>query len=280
MITGSTGFIGAWLMKTAPAGFEIYTPCRYDLENRSHLHMAPYIIHAAGYAAPSLFTKNPVDTIQVNTDLTNSLLKHLAPGGSFLFCSSSEIYKGLTHAATEDEIGTTTPYHPRACYIEGKRCGETIVNAYRAAGIYAMSARIGLTYGPGTRKHDARVMNQFIEQALTKKRIDLADNGIAEVTYGYAADMAKMLWNILLKGTQPVYNVGGADSTHIAALAMGIVKRTDATEIIIPQSPVGVSQTRMDLTRYYEEFGRPEYTSWDDGLAATIDYQRSLYGAV
>ena len=67
---------------------------------------------------------------------------------------------------SESDIGTTTPLHPRASYIEGKRGGETICNAYRSQGVRAVSARLALAYGPGTRKGDKRAMNSFIEKAL------------------------------------------------------------------------------------------------------------------
>lgn len=276
LIAGATGFIGSHLNATVPDSFDIYTPSHQDLvEEDVLLPQSDYIIHAAGYAAPSIFMKNPVDTVAVNTTTTIRLLKHLKPGGAFLYCSSSEVYKGLSHYATEDEIGTTTPYHPRAAYIEGKRCGEVIVNAQRSKGIRAMSARIGLTYGPGTRKHDARVMNQFIEQALTTGKIQLIDDGSSGVCYCYAQDLMKMLWKILLHGTEAVYNVGGQDRMSIAELAMKISALTGAS-VMLGNQP-GVPQTKMNLQRYTEEFGPPEYTDFDEGLKATIDFQRKLY---
>jgi nucleoside-diphosphate-sugar epimerase len=277
MIVGATGFIGKHLVASAPDDVEIWSPCRNDLEGRSSMHLAEYIIHAAGYAAPSIFMKNPEDTILVNTKTTVDLFECLVSDRchGFLYCSSSEVYKGLSHYATEDEIGTTTPYHPRAAYIEGKRCGEVIVNAQRSKGIRAMSARIGLTYGPGTRKHDARVMNQFIEQALTTGKIQLIDDGSSGVCYCYANDLMKMLWRILLHGTEAVYNVGGQDRMSIAELAMKISALTGAS-VMLGNQP-GVPQTKMNLQRYTEEFGPPEYTDFDEGLKATIDFQRKLY---
>jgi UDP-glucuronate decarboxylase len=262
-----------------PEHLEVYRPSRRDFAEPSYLHAAPYVIHAAGYAAPSIFMKNPVDTIKVNTGLTIQLLEHLTEGGRFLFCSSSEVYRGLSHPALESEIGTTTPYHPRASYIEGKRSGEVIVNAYRESGVRAITARIGLTYGPGTRKHDARVMNQFIEQALTTGKIKLADDGSGSVTYCYAPDLAKMLWNVLMRGVHGVYNVGGTQSMTIAELAVQIGRLTGA-EILTSNGVIGTSQTRMDMSRYNNEFGVPEYTSFEDGLKATIAYQRNLYGII
>ena len=277
VIAGATGFIGSHLLTTVPDGWDVYRASHEALTTGKILPWpsADYVIHAAGYAAPAIFMKHPEDTILVNTYTTLKVLKCLKPGGAFLYCGSSEVYKGLKHYATEDEIGTTTPYHPRAAYIEGKRCGEVIVNAQRTKGIRAMSARIGLTYGPGTRKHDARVMNQFIEQALTTGKIQLIDDGSSGVCYCYATDLMKMLWRILLHGTEAVYNVGGQDRMSIAELAMKISALTGAS-VVLGNQP-GVPQTQMNLDRYAEEFGPPEYTNFDEGLKQTIDYQRTLY---
>ena len=91
---------------------------------------------------------NPAATIKVNTTATATLLQKLRPGGAFLFLSSSEIYSGLKKSlVNESDIGTSTPLHPRSSYIEGKRCGEAICNAYRAQGVRAVSARLALAYG-------------------------------------------------------------------------------------------------------------------------------------
>jgi nucleoside-diphosphate-sugar epimerase len=236
-----------------------------------------YIIHAAGYASPAIFTKQPIDTIQINTETVIKLIQHLKPEGSFLFCSTSEVYKGLyDRPVTEDDIGTTNPQHERSCYIEGKRCGEAIIHAYRERGIRAMSARISLAYGPGTKKSDGRVLNQFVEQALTKGRIDPLDNGSARPTYCYIDDTIEMLWNILLHGTQEVYNVGGISEISLSLLAQKIGHMT-GVRAIIPHSPEGQPQVKMDLTRYQKEFGKTDYVGLDEGLRATIAYQRALY---
>ena len=281
LLTGSSGFIGSHLFSSAPDDIELITISHRTLANPSFdLPKVDYIIHAAGYAAPSLFMKQPLETIQVNTTSIFRLLGCFKDTkGTFLFCSSSEIYRGLTHAATEDEIGTTDPYHPRACYIEGKRCGETIMHYCRDLGFRAMSARIGLTYGPKTKAHDARVLNQLIEQALVSKKILLKDNGSATVSYTYSDDLAKMLWNLVLNGTQPVYNVAGNHTTTIRELALRIGLLLDV-DVSIPSGPDGSGQAQMNLNRYYTEFGEPAYTSFADGLSRTIDYQRGLYGVL
>ncbi len=118
MVTGSSGFIGRTL-QTSLTGIKhggVYHVSHKQLEN-FELPQVDYIIHAAGYAAPAIFTKQTIETIQVNTDTIIKLIQHLKPEGSFLFCSSSGIYKGIDHLATEDDIGTTNPQHGRSAYI-------------------------------------------------------------------------------------------------------------------------------------------------------------------
>lgn len=280
-IAGATGLIGSHLIATAPTNFNIYAPSHECLASSwIPLPSADIVIHAAGYGQPSLFMADPIDTIRVNTDTTIRLLRSLNPGGSFLFCSSSEVYNGLSELASEDDIGTTTPQHIRSGYIEGKRCGEAIVNAFRSKGVRAMSARIALAYGPGTKQHDVRVISQLIEQALVNGEIRLRDKGEAVRTLCYVRDTVEIMWNIIEKGTQAVYNVGGPTVVSIAQIATIIADKTGA-KLVIPQiesSLAGAPQeVRVDFTRIMTEFGKTNYVSLEDGLQNTIDWQRRFH---
>ena len=185
---------------------------------------ADFVIHAAGYGQPGRFLEAPLKTILLNTTATAALLGRVAPGGGFLFVSTSELYSGCPAGPTrEDQIGTTGPDHPRAAYIEGKRCGEALCHAARAAGVPARIGRLALAYGPGTLPGDRRVLNAFIERAL-QGRLTLQDHGAARRTYCYVADAVTMLWRILLDGREAVYNVGGTSGTTIADLARAIAR--------------------------------------------------------
>jgi len=241
-----------------------------------------YIIHAAGYGQPQMFSKDKVKTININTRTTNDLLEYaLKPDGKFLFISTSEVYSGAKMPLggySETDIGTTTPQHPRACYIEGKRCGEAIVTAYREQGYDAKIARLALAYGPGTKKGDTRVLNQFIEQALTTGEIRMKDKGEAMRTYLYVEDCAEMMLDILFKGTQPVYNVGGISRTSIQDLALLIGK---ITECDVSWSDDGIKgapdDVKLSLALTLTEFPKT-FVSLDEGLKKTIEYQKQLYG--
>lgn len=304
LVTGATGLLGTHFLATLALLKEHGT----NIQVSGHCHSEPAdytkeiakkgsfflepaygppyydaIIHASGYAQPSVFTVNPAETISINTTLTQKLFKtFLLPRGKFLFVSSSEVYSGLFDRVDEFDIGTTGPNHPRACYIEGKRCGEAIVNAYRQAGVDAKSARLGLTYGPGTRQNDQRAMSGFIRQALEDKHVRMLYPGREPRSFCYVRDAVEMMWNVLLHGTKPVYNVGSPFVTNMKNVASTIAYITESDLSLPAQSNElpGSGDVRMDVSLIESEFGAPNYVSLEEGLRRTVDWNKGFYGSV
>lgn len=241
-----------------------------------NIHLIPdasqdIIYHGAGYGQPMKFIADKIKTIEINTKTTIELFKKLKPGGKFLYVSTSEVYSGARTPYKEDVLGTTTPSHSRACYIEAKRCGEAICHAYRDLGFDVKIARLSLAYGPAKRG-DSRVLNQFIEQGLTGN-ITLRDGGHALRTYCYVKDAAELMWKILLQGKQTVYNVGGFSTVSILELAEQIGKIMNATvtlpdlDTTLDGAPENVC---LDMNRTLDEFPDQSFTNLDKGLRATI----------
>lgn len=246
------------------------------------LPQAHIIVHAATYGQPVLFMANVKATLKLNTTAVFVLLEKLLPGGRFLFVSSSEVYSGLTDTPfSENQIGTTNTTHPRASYIEAKRCGEVICNAYRDTGIAAKSVRLSLAYGPGTRVGDKRAIYTFIEKGLKEKEIRLLDRGEAKRTYCYISDAMYMMWRILLEGKDSIYNVGGTSTTTIAELAQLIGNLLAVPVITAPEtggSMMGApDDVCLDLAKFTNEFGPVNFINLQKGVARTVDWQKSLY---
>jgi nucleoside-diphosphate-sugar epimerase len=257
-----------------------------DLTNESFLNSLPeadYIIHAATYGQPGKFMEFPEITIKLNTTVTMFLLeKRLKQNGKFLFISSSEVYSGLPMPPYDEaQIGTTTPNHSRACYIEAKRCGEAITSIFKQKGVSAVSARLSLAYGPGTKSDDRRVLNNFIEKALLNKEIKLMDSGSAKRTYCFVSDAVNMMWMILFDGTQDVYNIGGISSLTIFELATLIGKITNVPVVkpsVISEGVSGAPEdVRLDLSRFNKEFGELNFCDIQKGLEKTIAWQSSMF---
>ena len=245
------------------------------------LPAADRIIHAAGYGQPGKFLENPVKTIQINTTATAILLEKMPADGKFLFLSSSEVYSGSTRTPhRESDIGTTDPGHPRACYIEGKRCGEAVCHAFRRQGRDVTSARLALAYGPGTRPDDQRVINSLIRKALLDGRIALLDQGRASRTYCYVTDAVELLFSSLLSGREPVYNVGGISTVTILELAQTVGRMLNVPVIVPEQDQVlsgAPAEVALDLSLSRQEFGKTGFVSFETGLERTIAWQRELY---
>jgi UDP-glucuronate decarboxylase len=307
LITGASGLIGLYLLsiikkKMYEFNIKIYTWNKSNIESifepiftgcetiisditdvncYKSLPKFDFIIHAAGYGQPGKFMNNKIKTIEINTISTKLLLDHLNDNGSFLFVSTSELYSGIeTLDVTEDMIGTTNTTHPRSCYIEGKRIGETICNIYRENGIDVKIARLSLAYGPGTRDGDARVLNSLIEKSIKNNSIDLMDSGSAIRTYCYITDVIEMFLNILLNGNGFIYNVGGISKLSILDMAHKIGEYSNKV-VNVPEFDnqlLGSPKTvNISIDKYIKEFNKINFVTFDDGLSRTIDWQKKIY---
>jgi len=249
-----------------------------------YLHQFDYIIHAAGYGQPIKFADRKLQTIALNTEVTKKLFSLLKLDGTFLFCSTSEIYSGLDkEEITENNVGVTLPSNPRACYIESKKCGETICNIMKQDfSVNTKIARISYTYGPGSGVDDTRALNSFILRCMREPQnspLILMDSGSSIRTFGYISDVCSMLFNILLHSKDITYNVSGNSKISIKDLAQKISNHfdksiqisTDETTLLGNPKIINISTEKYD-----SEFGKTEYLGLDNGLKNTIEWYKEI----
>ena len=251
---------------------------------------ADYIIHGATYAQPKKFIQNYLETIHLNTTVTEKLLhKAKNDGATLLFLSSSEIYGDPDEKnipTREDYPGYCSPVDVRAVYAESKRMGETLCFAYKSfEGVNVKIARISMTYGPGIGLNDERVLAHFMRQALYGKKISMLDDGSKVRTFCYIADCVLMLLYIMLYGKDFVYNVGGKDNISIRSLAEEICRLTGSTlseevqhKETMQNIKVSPKLVKLDITKVCTEFSLPPFKPFREGLASTIEWNRTAYG--
>ena len=258
-----------------------YTELKGDVTSIKIPKFFDVIIHSSGYGQPMKFLDDSLTTIKINTHATINLLDSLSPTGKFLFMSTSELYSGNNNFnIDESQIGTTTPSHSRACYIESKRCGETICHSYISSGYDVKIARLSLAYGPGTKINDQRVLNSLIQKGLLNDKIELLDSGDAIRTYCYITDVIEMLFNILFFGKKVVYNIGGKSKVSILELA-NMIGNELGKETTIPKIENELNGNpkivNISVDEYINEFNKNEFISLQEGIKTTIEWQKKLY---
>lgn len=307
LITGASGLVGLYLINTLKQlketnNIEIYGWIKSELDethidffegikiikgdicdSNAFIDLPNFdiIIHAAGYGQPGKFLKDKVKTITLNTNSLVNLFSKLNRQGKLMFLSTSELYSGNNSTEIkETEIGNTNTDHPRSCYIEGKRCGESICHSFYENGYDVKIVRLSLAYGPGTKIGDHRVLNSLIEKGLKNDEIKLMDGGDAIRTYCYITDAIEMFFNILIFGKSVTYNVGGESVVTILDLAKTIGEKLNK-KVLTP-----IQETSLDgnpkivnisIKKYIEEFGKPTFKDLNKGLDNTIKWQKYIY---
>lgn len=175
-----------------------------------------FIIHAASIASPIYYRKNPIITMDANTNGLRSLLdycidkKHIKGVLNF---STSEIYGD----PSADNIPTCESYRgnvsctgPRACYDESKRYGETLcVNFFNEYNIPVKSVRPFNNYGPGLKITDGRALPDFARKVIANEDIVMYSDGLPTRTFCYITDAISGYIKTLVKGRAgEAYNIG------------------------------------------------------------------------
>ncbi len=177
------------------------------------------IVHAASFASPKYFGKDPVGTLSANIFGTKNLLEFakIKKVESFLFFSSGEVYgnvPGKNMTINEDSFGYLDPTNVRSCYAESKRMGETMcVSWLHQYGIPVKIVRPFHTYGPGTALDDGRVFADFVSDIINNRNIAMKSDGKAVRAFCYIADATVGFFTVLLKGKNgQAYNIGNPDA--------------------------------------------------------------------
>ncbi len=139
-------------------------------------------------------------------------------------------------------------------------------------------ARLAVTYGPGGRLGDSRVVNALIERSLRDSATRLLDDGAAIRTLIYTRDASELLWRIALEGTEAVYNVAGETLVSVKEIAQAIAEEADCRlEVGTGSGASGAArEVRLDLTRTLGAFPKSDFVGLEDGIARATDWYRSL----
>jgi nucleoside-diphosphate-sugar epimerase len=126
---------------------------------------------------------------------------------------------------------------------------------------------------------DERVLNHFVKSALTSRKIEMKDTGIARRTYCYVTDAIRLMFAALLVGNESVYNIGGISRTSIQELAVLIGEMTGA-DVVVPEVGMGLvgapQDVRLDIEKVLRLVDNKSFIDMREGLLRTISWYQQL----
>ena len=240
-----------------------------------------YCLYCAGYAQPGKFLSNPFKTFLLNVNGLSRIFNKVFSDNKkakAIYISSSEVYalNDNSEPHREDDILNLSLSHKRIPYILGKVSGEYQVNIFRDLGFDVKSARVSLCYGPGHVMDDSRVMSDLTRKGMENDTINLFDDGSSFRKYQHISDCCIMLFNILFRGKNTVYNVGGKEEVTIYDMAKIIgdkfnkeVVKGKVSNEVASSAPKKVS---ISLDRYETEFDEFNFMSFRDGMENYLNW--------
>jgi dTDP-glucose 4,6-dehydratase len=271
-ITGSPDNIAHLL---ANEGFTFY---RYDVTEFIYVAGGlDGVLHFASPASPIDYLKLPIQTLKVGSLGTHKALGLAkAKDARFLLASTSEVYGDpAIHPQPESYWGNVSPVGPRGVYDEAKRFAEALTMAYhRYHGVDTRIARIFNTYGPRMRKHDGRVVSNFIVQALQGESLTVYGDGSQTRSFCYVDDLIEGLYRLINSDYSDPVNIGNPTEFTVSQLAELVVELTGSSGGVIyeplPEDDPKVRQPDITLAR--ELLGWEPKIEVREGLKRTIQY--------
>ena len=192
--------------------------------------------------------------------------------------STDEVYGDLE---LDDPAKFTpdTPYNPSSPYSSTKASSDLLVRAWaRSFGVRATLSNCSNNYGP----------YQHVEKFIPRQITNVID-GIRPKLYGtgenvrdwiHVEDHNSAVWDIITKGRLGETYLIGADGEEnnktVVELILELTGQPSDAYDLVSDRPGHDMRYAIDASKLRTELGwEPRYTTFRDGLAATIDWYRA-----
>lgn len=227
------------------------------------------------------FEKLKKETVLANsTVLINGLELAVKYKAKFMHFSSSVVYGEVKRGKyiAEDYRGVSDMLDPRACYDEGKRYAESIVETYREKHkLDTKIVRVFRTYGPRMLLNDGQMIPDFIVNALDNKDLVIFGTNKFQTSLCYASDIIEGCIKLMDSGVSDPVNFGNPEVYKIEDVAEKIIELTGSTsKIVFDEAKLFMRELALpDISKAKEAIGWFPIVSLEEGLKKTIDYTRA-----
>ena len=307
LVTGGAGFIGSnfvhQVVREHPeVQVTVLDALTYAGDEKS---LAP-VWDRIAFAKGSITDHDVVDDLVKNSDVVvhfaaeshndNSLhdpwpFVHTNVIGTYTLLEAVRRYDVRYHHISTDEVygdlelddpakfTPDTPYNPSSPYSSTKASSDLLVRAWaRSFGVRATISNCSNNYGP----------YQHVEKFIPRQITNMVD-GVRPKLYGtgenvrdwiHVEDHNSAVWDIITKGrlgeTYLIGADGEVDNKTVVELILELTGQPSDAYDLVSDRPGHDMRYAIDATKLRTELGwEPRYTTFRDGLSATIDWYRA-----
>jgi dTDP-glucose 4,6-dehydratase len=234
------------------------------------------VVHfaAESHVDRSIFSPSPA--FETNLRGTFTLLEaaraHQVP--RFVHVSTDEVYGSLEAPREADE---NFPLNPSSPYSASKAGSDLLARSYFTTyRVPVVITRASNNYGPY--QFPEKLLPLMISNALEGRPLPVYGDGQQVRDWLYVEDHCRAIRAVLDKGREgEIYNIGGSRSLPNLEVVQKIVAATGAAESLIryvEDRPGHDRRYALSSAKIMRETGWTPLTSFEDGLARTIDWYR------
>ena len=192
--------------------------------------------------------------------------------------STDEVYGDL-ELDDPAKFTPTTPYNPSSPYSSTKAGSDLMVRAWaRSFGVRATISNCSNNYGPY--QHVEKFIPRQVTNVIDGVRPKLYGTGQNVRDWIHVDDHNAAVWTILDKGrigeTYLIGADGEKDNKTVVETILELMGQPSDAYDLVSDRPGHDMRYAIDASKLRDELGwAPRYTTFRDGLAATIDWYRA-----
>ncbi|WP_129338195.1 dTDP-glucose 4,6-dehydratase [Cellulomonas endophytica] len=237
------------------------------------------VVHFAAESHNDNSLHDPWPFVRTNVLGTYQLLEAVRRHGvRYHHISTDEVYGDL-ELDDPERFTPETPYNPSSPYSSTKASSDLLVRAWaRSFGVQATLSNCSNNYGPY--QHVEKFIPRQVTNVLDGVRPKLYGTGENVRDWIHVEDHNSAVWTILEKGRAGETYLIGADGekdnrTVVETILELMGQEPDAYDLVTDR-PGHDLRYAIDATKLRTELGwEPRYTTFRDGLAATVEWYRA-----
>lgn len=237
------------------------------------------VVHFAAESHNDNSLSDPWPFVHTNVIGTYTLLEAVRRHNvRYHHISTDEVYGDL-ELDDPQRFTEATPYNPSSPYSSTKGASDLLVRAWvRSFGLKATISNCSNNYGP--RQHVEKFIPRQITNVIDDIRPKLYGDGLNVRDWIHVDDHNRAVWAIIDKGqigeTYLIGADGEADNKTVVHDILELMGKDAHDYDHVTDRPGHDRRYAIDSSRLRKELGwSPEYPSFREGLAATVDWYRN-----